>query len=179
MHTQSRNQLPCPTLLACLRATIFGLMLFSVSALRADDRTDITQLYTKLQAAQKAQSVEDTYRLLAPDFHHTLRSGQELNAKQFVELIGNQKSTGKVIKSMVIKVIKIDLHGDKAKVTNSFDWSLEYSDPPLSPGKPGLKHKLTSTGTVSNDLRKTTQGWRFVTLQTVSGKMTLDGKKLN
>ncbi len=175
----STNQFPCPTQPRILAMALVSLCIVSGNAVRADDRADITALYTKLQVAQKAQSVEDTYRLLAPDFHHTLRSGQQLNARQFVELIGTQKATGKQIKSMAIKVIKIDQQGDRAKVTNSFDWRLEYSDPPLTAGKSGMKHTLTSAGTVTNEICKTSRGWRFVTLQTVSGKMTLDGKKLN
>ena len=164
-----------PTL-SILSAVLLGSMPISA---HADDKTEIVALYAKLQTAQKLQSAEQTLKLLAPDFHHATREGNTVSAKEFVELIQNQKSTGKIIKKMVIKVTGIELHGQTAKVTNSFDWTLDYSDPPAGPEKVGLKHTLSSTGTVTNDLRKTPQGWRFVTLQTVSGKMVLDGKKLN
>jgi hypothetical protein len=158
-----------------------ALTYFAVNsaAARADDKADILALYVKLQTAQKQQSAEQTLRLLSPDFHHETREGNSVSAKDFVQLIENQKNTGKIVKKMVIKVTHIDLHGKSAKVTNSFDWTIEYSDPSTVPDKPGLKHSLSSVGSVTNDLRKTAQGWKFVTLQTVSGKMTLDGKKLN
>ncbi len=155
---------------ALLAATCVGAI--------ADDHSDIVALYAKLEHAMKAQSAEQVLALLAPDFKYTDRKGEIQNGKQFSHQIEVQKAEIVAVKKMKMKVVKVAITGNTAKVTNEFSWEMEIEDKTGQMKIKGKHHIMASEGVVENDLEKTPSGWRFLTLKTVNGKMTMDGKPL-
>lgn len=145
---------------------------------RADDQTEIAALYKKLESAMRAQSSEATLALLAPDFSYKARDGKILNGKQFADQLKVQKAGIKAVKEMKMKVTATHITGNTAKVTNEFSWAMQIEDARGQMGPKGMLHTMASTGSVENDLTKTPKGWRFVTLHTVNGNMTMDGKPI-
>jgi hypothetical protein len=144
----------------------------------ADDKTEIVALYAKLEHAMKAQSSAQVLALLSPSFSYKDRSGKVLNGKEFADQINVQKTEIVAIKEMKMKVTQSLITGKTAKVTNEFSWAMEIADKAGQSGPKGMHHVMASTGVVENDLEKTPAGWRFLTLNTVNGKMTMDGKPM-
>jgi len=152
-------------------------VLLGLPALRAkaDDRSEIVALYHRLEVAQKAQSASGTLALLAPNFSYKSGDGKTHNAQEFVDQMKMQMKLVKRIRDTKMKVTKVVINGKRAKVTNDFAWSMEIEDT----AKPGQLHVMASTGSVENELEKTSKGWKFLTLRTVSGKMTMDGHPIH
>jgi hypothetical protein len=169
---------------AALLFSAATLLACAVTA-HADDKADIIALYARLQHAMKAQSAEQVLALLSADFTYKDRNGNVLNGKQFTDQITVQKAEIVGVKIMTMKVIKTVITGKTAKVTNEFSWAMEIVDKDGQLTDKGAKstvkgqhHVMASTGVVENDLEKTPQGWRFLTLNTVNGKITMDGKPM-
>ena len=166
------------SLILAILAAIPALITMPIAA-NADDKADIAALYARLQTAMKAQSPDLMLPLLAPDFSYKDRKGNVLNRKQFADQLNVQKKEV-TVKDIKLKIIRSVVKGKAAKVTNEFSWSMDIVDTvgQTGPKGKGTHHTLASTGSVENDLEKTPKGWRFLTLNTVNGKMTMDGKPM-
>ncbi len=165
---------------------ITGLGLLGVSQLicRAEDKTgnktdekaNIVALYKKLEMAEKTISTSGTLELLAPGFKYKNGDGKIIDGKQFTDQMQKQMSMVKAVKEMKLIVTKVVFKGKTAHVTDSYSWKMDIIDEKGRMGEPGITHTLASIGSVENDVIKTDKGWKFMTLQTSTGHMTLDGK---
>ena len=142
---------------------------------RADDRAEINALYSKLEAALKNKTPEDTLALETPDFT-ALEKGKKITGKQLVQEMKAQDASVKTVKDVTIKVKKAAITGKTAKVTTDFSYLVEVDDPEGHMGPKGATHEMSMSGAVSNDLVKTAAGWKFKTMKQGVGKMLVDGK---
>jgi hypothetical protein len=141
----------------------------------ADDRAEINALYSKLEAALKNKTPEDTLALETPDFTAT-ENGKKITGKQLVQEMKAQDASVKTVKDVSIKIKKATITGKTAKVTTDFSYLVEVEDPEGHMGPKGATHEMSMRGEVSNDLVKTAAGWKFKTMKQGVGKMLVDGK---
>ncbi|HLJ54735.1 MAG TPA: nuclear transport factor 2 family protein [Chthonomonadaceae bacterium] len=149
-----------------------------IGAARANDRADIDKLYAKLTAALKNLRPDDTLALEAPGFVSTEPDGSKLNGQQVAAMMKKENEGVKSVKSVSIKIKECKITGKTAKVATDFSFAIVVEDKEGHMGKKGATHVMASSGKVTNDLVKTGDGWKFLSMSQAGGKMTMDGKPM-
>lgn len=136
---------------------------------RADDKSDITALYKKLEKAIVAKDIKGVMATSTKDFSYTENgktiTGEAMSAQmqqQFTMMSGTPKAK--------FSIISIDVKGKSATVvsTDVTEMSMALQD--------GKAHKIVASGKSKDLLVKTKDGWLMKTVTVLSNKMTLDGK---
>lgn len=146
-----------------------SVALSSGSAARADDKSDINALYTKIEAAMKAKNVKGIMALGTPDFV-TIDHGQKMDAKQSAAMMEQQFKMIKSFDSLKMKLSKIDIKGKNAVATTTYSFNGDITGPD------GKQHKMADKGVTKDILVKTPKGWLFKSSETISQHPTMDGK---
>lgn len=145
-------------------------LFFTVAPAAADTKSDIQKLYNKLCTAFKNGDMKLLMSTAAPGFKMK-QQGQTMNAEQARAHMEAMFKSGVKINRCTMKVESIKLKGNTATVK-----ALSHTDA-LMPGPPGgKKMRMVSDGVSRDILVKTPQGWKFKFAETVSEKMTMDGR---
>jgi hypothetical protein len=143
---------------------------------RADDRSEINALYSRLEQALKNETPENTLALETPDFRSYLATGKTLTGRGLVQQMKQQNAAVKSIKDVNIRVKTAKIVGKTAKVTTDFSYAVLIDDKDGHIGPKGATHEMAMRGEVRNDLVKTAAGWKFKTMREGKGKILIDGQ---
>ena len=147
-----------------------------VGSARANDRSDIDALYTRLEQALKNRTPEVTLELETPDFRSIGANGKASTGRQLVEQMKRQDAGVKSVKDVTIAVKRATITGKTARVVTDFRYTVMVDDKDGHLGPKGATHEMGMRGDLKNDLVKTAAGWRFRTMETGRGKVLIDGK---
>ena len=147
------------------------------SSARADDKADIQALYKKVVAAFKAKDVKAIMAMGTPDFTMKER-GVTMNAKQSEAEIKQEFAMTRTLKKIVMNPDQIEVKGKNATVFSSFASEAVILDATGAFGPKGKTHVMAGTGKMREMLVKTSKGWKFKSIETLSDNMTIDGKPM-
>jgi ketosteroid isomerase-like protein len=146
-------------------------LVLGVLPVRADDKSDITALYTKVAKAMKAKDINTILASGTPDFV-SIEHGTKMNAKQSKEMMEAQFKMMKSIDEVNMKPTKIDVKGTTANVMSTFSMKATMA------GQDGKAHKIVSSGSSKDIFVKTKKGWLMKSMESIDSKMMMDGKPM-
>ena len=149
-------------------AIALSALAFNAPTARADDKSDIKALYPKVAALFMKKDVEGIMRIGTSDFKMK-QMGQTMDAKTVKGMLQQQFATV-TMKASVMKPTSIKVSGNKAVVLSDSKTSM------VSKGPDGKSHTIVSVGKGRDTLVKTKAGWKFSMVESLSEKMTMDGK---
>lgn len=155
-------------------ALMAGAVLFTSPA-RADDASEIKALFKQLTTAMMAGKYDDTLKMETKDFKAVGPDGSSMTGQQMVATMKARDGMMK-LKSMDIKVQKLDIKGTSAVAESAFSTKSEMTDAAGQMGPKGKTHTMEMSGQAKNQLEKTKAGWKFKTFEQKVMKMTMDGK---
>jgi ketosteroid isomerase-like protein len=156
-----------------MRSTLcLGLALAAVvtaAPAKADDRSEITALYAKLEKAFHKKDIKGVHATATPDFF-MVENGRKSSGKQLDKEL-EQAFSMPAVSSMKMKPTKITVSGKKATAISDGTGKMTMVDP-----KDGKSHTIVFVGTSREALVKTPAGWRFASSTMLKQTATRDGK---
>lgn len=140
-------------------------------AARADDKSDIAALYPKLSTMFMKKDFDGIMKTGAPDFKMK-QGGQTLDGKATMAMMKQQMGPA-TIKACSMKPTSIKIAGNKAVVLSDGSTTM------VMKGPDGKTHTMSDIGKSRDTLIKTKAGWKFQLIESLSEKMTMDGKPFN
>jgi len=145
---------------------------------RADDKKEIEAGYKKLENAIISRSVDGVMSVGTPDFSMKM-GGMVMSAQQVKSQMKMNFDMMKTAPKFTMTIRTMDIKKNSAEVLSTGIMSADIVDTPGMFGKKGSKHKLTDEQTSKDTWVKTGNSWKMKVTETVSEKMTLDGKPYN
>jgi ketosteroid isomerase-like protein len=136
---------------------------------KADDRSEITALYAKLEKAFQKKDIKGIHATATPGFY-IIENGKKSSGKQLDNEL-EQAFSMMGMASMKMKPTKITVTGKKATAMSDAISKLTMADP-----KDGKSHTIVFVGTSREALVKTPAGWRFTSSTMLKSTATRDGK---
>src|SRR5688572_17601366 len=145
-------------------------LFFTVSPATADTKSDIQKVYNKLCAAMKKGDMKTLMASGTSDFKMK-EMGVTKNAEEVRKEMQGMFASGFKINKCVMTVKSVKLKGNTATVK-----TVSHTDALMPGGPGGKKMHMVGDGVSRDILVKTRQGWKFKFAETLSNKMTMDGK---
>jgi len=164
-----------------MRVFVFGVMVFGLAGIapagRADDKSEIKKLFTKLSTAFKNKDTNGIFALCTPDFTEK-NHGMVIDAKASRAQMEQMFAMAKSIKDCTFTPTKIDVTGSTATAASVGKSSFVIVDSQGMFGAKGLTHNMTDTSTSKCTIVKDKGKWKFKQLEMLTESPVVDGKPL-
>jgi ketosteroid isomerase-like protein len=164
-----------------MRVLIIGAVVFGFAAVapvaRADDKSEIKGLFSKLSTAFKNKDSNGIFALCTPDFTEK-NHGMVIDAKASRAQMEQMFAMAKSVKECSFTPSKIDVKGGNATAMSVGKSSFVIVDNQGMFGAKGLTHKMTDTSTAKCTMVKEKGKWKFKQLEMLTESPVVDGKPM-
>ncbi len=132
----------------------------------------------RLCAAMTRKDMAGLRAAITPEFTYTTASGRRLTRTQFETVVQQQFATEDGVRYMRINPRTLAVRGNT--MNSTCDWYFEGNTrlgASLKPATPGSLHKIDVVGSMTDNLVRTPQGWKFGSISVKIASMAIDGTR--